>query len=110
FGGLSPSRSEVVDGETDHTRARLIAPVTVTGRANTTLRGAAENGLRNGIYRGRMVLTRDARALLAVNTVGLEQYLYGVVPAEMPASWPGEALKAQAVVARSYALRGRLPG
>jgi SpoIID/LytB domain protein len=110
FRGLSPNRIEVVDGETDHTRARLIAPVTVTGRANTTLRGAAENGLRNGIYRGRMVLTRDARALLAVNTVGLEQYLYGVVPAEMPANWPAEALKAQAVVARSYALRGRLPG
>src|SRR4030095_7843282 len=40
FRGLSPNRIEVVDGETDHTRARLIAPVTVTGRANTTLRGA----------------------------------------------------------------------
>jgi stage II sporulation protein D len=91
-------------------RARLLAPVTVTGHANTTLRGLADNGLRNGIYRGRLVLSRDGGALLAVNSVGLEQYLYGVVPSEMPASWPAEALKSQAVVARSYALRSRRPG
>ena len=44
-----------------------------------------------------------------MNNVGLEQYLYGVVPSEMPASWPAEALKAQAVVARSYALESRRP-
>jgi stage II sporulation protein D len=110
FRALSTDRVEVIDATTGRTRARLIAPVTVTGRANTTLRGTAENGLSNGIYRGRMVLSRDGRAVLAVNSVGLEQYLYGVVPAEMPASWPAEALKAQAVVARSYALRGRRPG
>jgi SpoIID/LytB domain protein len=110
FRARATSGIEVVDAKTGHTRARLTAPVTVTGRANTTLRGAAENGLRDGIYRGRMVLAPDGRALLAVNSVGLEQYIYGVVPAEMPASWPAEALKAQAVVARSYALRGRRPG
>jgi stage II sporulation protein D len=91
-------------------RARLLAPVTVTGRVNTTLRGLADNGLRNGLYRGRMVLSRDGGAVLVVNSVGLEQYLYGVVPSEMPASWSAEALKAQAVVARSYALRSRRPG
>jgi stage II sporulation protein D len=82
----------------------------VTGGASTMLRGAAENGLRNGLYRGRLVLSRAGRAVLAVNSVGLEQYLYGVVAAEMPASWPAEALKAQAVVARSYALRSLRPG
>jgi stage II sporulation protein D len=110
FRALSTNRVEVIDGSTGHTRARLVAPVTVTGRVNTTLRGVADNGLSNGIYRGRMVLSRDGRAVLAVNSVGLEQYLYGVVPSEMPAGWPAEALKAQAVVARSYALRGRRPG
>jgi stage II sporulation protein D len=108
FRALNATRIEIVaDGRT---RARVLAPVQVTGRANTTLRGGAENGLRNGIYRGRIVLSRDGRAVLAVNSVGLEQYLYGVVPSEMPASWPAEALKAQAVVARSYALRSRRPG
>lgn len=108
FRALSGNKIAVMrDG---HTRARLIAPVTVSGRANTTLRGTAENGLRNGIYRGRMVLSRDGRSVLAVNSVGVEQYLYGVVPSEMPAGWPAEALKAQAVVARSYALRSSRPG
>ena len=40
----------------------------------------------------------------------LEQYLYGVVPSEMPSSWSAEALKAQAVAARSYALATRQLG
>jgi SpoIID/LytB domain protein len=109
FRALSTDRVEVIDASTGRTRARLLAPVTVTGRVNTTLRGLADNGVSNGIYRGRMVLSRDGGAVLAVNSVGLEQYLYGVVPAEMPASWPAEALRAQAVVARSYALRSRRP-
>jgi SpoIID/LytB domain protein len=41
----------------------------------------------------------------AVASLGLETYLAGVLPSEMPASWPMEALKAQAVAARSFALR-----
>ncbi|MBP7217118.1 MAG: SpoIID/LytB domain-containing protein [Candidatus Omnitrophica bacterium] len=41
------------------------------------------------------------QGLKVVNVVTLEEYLYGVVPAEMPAKWPKEALKAQAVAARS---------
>ncbi len=42
--------------------------------------------------------------------VGLEEYLQGVVPREMPSAWPDEALKAQAVAARSYALSHRVSG
>jgi stage II sporulation protein D len=110
FVPLAADRIRVVNASNGNTRARLVAPLRITGGANTTLRGAAENGARNGLYRGAMVLSRDGRAILVVNSVGVEQYLYGVVPAEMPASWPAEALKAQAVVARSYALRSRRPG
>ena len=66
--------------------------------------------MSNGFYRGRMVLTREGGRVLAVNHVSLEHYLYGVVPAEMPAGWPAEALAAQAVVARSYALTSRSSG
>ena len=56
-------------------------------------------------YRGRMEIGRyDSTKLTAVNIVSLEEYLYGVLPAEMPAEWHEEALKAQAVCARSYAL------
>ena len=46
----------------------------------------------------------------AINIVGVEQYLAGVVPREMPSDWPDEALKAQAVAARSYALANRATG
>ena len=46
-------------------------------------------------------------ALRAVNNVQLEAYLYGVVPSEMPYTWVPEALKVQAVAARSYALAVR---
>jgi stage II sporulation protein D len=109
FKALNSDRIEIIDTSTGRTRARVRAPIRVTGRANTTLRGVAENGVRNGVYRSRMILSRDGRAVLAVNSVGIEQYLYGVVPREMPAGWSAEALKAQAVVARSYALRSRRP-
>ena len=109
FKALNSNRIEIIDTSTGRTRARVRAPIRVTGHANTTLRGVAENGVRNGVYRSRMLLSRDGRAVLAVNSVGIEQYLYGVVPREMPSAWSAEALKAQAVVARSYALRSRRP-
>ena len=60
-------------------------------------------------YRGTLTAAASgqaARPLYVVNTVGLDDYVRGVVAAEMPASWPAEALKAQAVAARSY---GTLP-
>jgi stage II sporulation protein D len=60
-------------------------------------------------YRGSIQVD-TTNALRAVNIVGLEQYLYGVVPSEMPFSWSPEALKAQAVVARSYALATKRSG
>ena len=61
-------------------------------------------------YRGSIQVDVDAGKLRAINMVGLEQYLYGVVPSEMPKDWLPEALKAQAVAARSYALAVRKTG
>jgi stage II sporulation protein D len=58
-------------------------------------------------YRGRTQLVPSGRGLTAVNHVNLEQYLYSVLGSEMSANWPQEALKAQAVAARSYALYKR---
>jgi len=55
-------------------------------------------------YRGKLLLVSQASKLLAVNYVDLEHYLYSVVGSEMHAGAPAEALKAQAVAARSYAL------
>ncbi len=61
-------------------------------------------------YRGRTRLIRQDDHITAINHVDLEQYLYSVVGAEAVSSWPIEALKAQAVAARSYALYKRNTG
>ncbi len=61
-------------------------------------------------YRGQLQLRRQPAALQAINHVSLETYLPSVVGSEMPASWPLQALSAQAVAARTYALRQRRPG
>ena len=61
-------------------------------------------------YRGSIQVDVNAGKLRAINMVGLEQYLYGVVPSEMPYTWAPEALKAQAIAARSYALATRRTG
>jgi stage II sporulation protein D len=55
-------------------------------------------------YRGRMALLAKGSSLALVNIVGLEDYLRGVLPSEVAASGPPEALKAQAVAARSFAV------
>ncbi|WP_151735992.1 SpoIID/LytB domain-containing protein ['Paenibacillus yunnanensis' Narsing Rao et al. 2020] len=55
-------------------------------------------------YRGNLELGGLSGSLSVINEVPLEQYLYAVVGGEVSASWPEEALKAQAVAARSYAL------
>jgi SpoIID/LytB domain protein len=61
-------------------------------------------------YRGQLQVSVANGRLRAINLVGLEAYLYGVVPSEMPKDWLPEALKAQAVAARSYALAVRKTG
>lgn len=55
-------------------------------------------------YRGSIELLNQGGKLTVVNSLPVDQYLYGVLPKEMSPSWPLEALKAQAVAARSYAL------
>jgi stage II sporulation protein D len=53
----------------------------------------------------RVLPSTTAPSVSAINELRLETYLHGVVPAEMPSSWPGEALRVQAIIARSYAAR-----
>lgn len=65
--------------------------------------GTAPLQLNGHAYRGSLRVTGGKRVRV-VNAVGLESYLRGVVPSEMPDRWPAEALKAQAIVARTYAL------
>ena len=85
---------------------RFGSPLAVTGVGDTVgLRGRAINGVTDGSYRGALELHRtNFGGLYAVNAAALDDYVQGVVPGEVPGDWPDEALKAQAVVARSYAL------
>ena len=61
-------------------------------------------------YRGAIrVIVHSATRVSVVNDVSLEEYLGGVVPVEMPSTWPAAALQAQAIAARSYAARRLRP-
>lgn len=66
----------------------------------------------NGAYRGALVVvpTSSGRTLNVINSLSIDKYVRGVIAGEMPSSWPIEALKVQAVAARSYALAGRIDG
>jgi stage II sporulation protein D len=82
------------------------APLAVTGATGAVrLVGGADNGVTSGAYRGGLELrAASSHGLMAVNTVDLDGYVKGVVPGEVPSNWAAEALKAQAVAARTYAL------
>jgi len=63
------------------------------------------NGAASAKYRGSLEFRVENGKLAVVNELNIEDYLRGVVPAEIPPAWPKEALKAQAVAARNYALQ-----
>ncbi len=73
------------------------------GTGNTIRLNNDAYGARS--YQGDMSFSINGGKLLLVNHIDLEQYLYGVVPYEMSNTWHIEALKAQAVAARNYAVR-----
>ena len=81
-------------------RGRRIAKC---GRAGTAKGGHGVRVAGKGTYRGKLV-ARASGGLLVVNKVGLDDYAQGVIANEMPSSWPKNALRAQAVATRSYAL------
>jgi stage II sporulation protein D len=92
---LSPSLKVVLaDGGG---KVALSAPLKFTATTSPLVYAGRKYG---GTF--RVLLSGDKLSL--VNNVGLERYVYGVVPCESPHDWPAEALKAQAVVARTYAL------
>lgn len=68
---------------------------------------AGELSLDGRRYRGALELRHKGGGLTAVNVVPVDGYLRSVVPEEMPVDWPAEAIKAQSVAARSFALASR---
>ncbi len=65
---------------------------------------AGDLRVNNRPYRGKTELSADLKGLLAVNELPLEEYLIGLINSEISSAWPIEAVKAQAVIARTYAL------
>lgn len=90
---------------------RHAAPLRLVGAGGgLQLVGRAGNGIVSGRYRGDLELRPSSVGVNAINAVGLEDYVRGVISAESPASWPAAALRAQAVVARTYAITTNKPG
>lgn len=61
-------------------------------------------------YRGDFIINNWGSSLTLINNLSLEDYLKGVVPSEMPSKWNTEALRAQAIAARSYAVATKTAG
>lgn len=62
-----------------------------------------ERAYGNPSYRGSLEIAKTEEGMVLVNEVGVEPYLYAVVPSEMPVQYGSEALKLQSVCARSFA-------
>ena len=77
-----------------------IQPEALTGKLTLKNVGRSQ-GMPS--YRGSLELLNTEDGIVVINEVLLEEYLYSVVPSEMPSKYPAEALKAQAVCARTYA-------
>ena len=67
-----------------------------------------ERGYGTPSYRGTIEIMKTESGLVIINELPLEEYLYAVVPSEMPYTYNAEALKAQAICARSYAYKHML--
>jgi len=82
------------------------SPLTITGAGGgVQINGRSGHAATNGRYRGTLQLRGSALGgVSAINAVALDDYIRGVVAGEMPSGWPQEALRAQAVAARTYAL------
>jgi stage II sporulation protein D len=83
---------------------KFAPPLKVTGSGPLNLAG-------QGAYRGALVFQPDSGGgVMTINALGLDAYVRGVVASEMDASWPQQALRAQAVAARTYAITSDVDG
>ena len=77
-----------------------VVPDVLTGKVSIRNCGRSQG---TPSYRGKLELFKTDGGIAVINEVLLEEYLYSVVPSEMPSRYPKEALKAQAICARTYA-------
>ncbi len=104
----SGGRLALYDGD-GRKEATFRAPLVVNrGGKPLRLMGPAINGVSSGLYRGSFELhPGTAGGVTAVNSLPIDRYVQGVVASEMPSSWHYDALRAQAIAARTYALGTR---
>ncbi|MDR2738172.1 MAG: SpoIID/LytB domain-containing protein [Puniceicoccales bacterium] len=107
-----PTKIKLVDGAfeistSSKTMANVKGPVFVECPKGLLGIVGLQRGNRRALYRGRFEAKMFNGKFFLVNTLSLEDYLKGVVPNEMPVKFGHEALKAQAVAARNYALAPR---
>ncbi len=110
--GVAAWRIRVIAPDGTRLRDAAIKSFRVRGVTNSTVFEVHAKASTYDTYRGvlRIGLATTAATASVTNELTLERYLRGVVPAEMPSTWPAEALAAQAVAARSYAARRLRPG
>ena len=98
---LPAGKKLVLTQDTDYLKEGMLKVVNPTNSGRTDLLSAHRN---QGIpsYRGNFEIHKTGDGLLLINELLLEEYLYAVVPSEMPSTYPSESLKAQAVCARTY--------
>lgn len=77
--------------------------VVITNKETGSVYHESVDSINATDYRGEMEVVETKEGFVFINELPLEEYLYSVVPSEMPASYPMEALKAQAICARTYA-------
>src|SRR5262249_43018600 len=96
----------LIKDHTGKTIGTFAAPVGVTSSKNLVrVGGTALNNVTSGTYRGSLELRpSQGGGVTVVNVLSLDDYVKGVVPGEVSSLWDPEALKAQAVAARSYGL------
>ena len=80
-----------------------IKTITAKKEGDKVIIHSVERGYGTPAYRGTIMLYPSDKGVAVINELQLEEYLYAVVPSEMPASYELEALKAQAICARCYA-------
>lgn len=91
-----------LDAESDLFAASRITVIPDALTSRITLSSVTRNQGKPS-YRGTMEFEKTEDGILIINELPLDEYLYSVVPSEMPSSYPLEALKSQAVSARTYA-------
>lgn len=98
---LPAGKKLVLSQDTDYLKEGMLKVVNPTNSGKTDLLSVHRN---QGVpsYRGNFEIHKTEDGLLLINELLLEEYLYAVVPSEMPSTYPAESLKAQAVCARTY--------